>query len=82
MNRKVCLHMDVIHPTPKHSQKRNMVVEKEFNQHHEAVKHIYTGDNLYLLKTTAMAKKNEFKDAFYIVRGMSYDVDIESTVWV
>ena len=31
MNRKVCLHIDVIYPTPKHSPKRNMVMEKQFN---------------------------------------------------
>ena len=72
MNRKVRLHIDVIHPTLKHCLKRNTVMEKQFNQHSSSETHICTRTIIFLLKITAMAKKNGFKNAFYIVLGMSH----------
>ena len=42
--------------------------------------HMYL-DNPYLLNTTAMAKKNRFKDVFYVFLEMSHMMDIESTFW-
>ena len=44
------LHMDVIHPTFKHFQKCDMMIEKQFNQHYRAVKRTYVPGQSVLAK--------------------------------
>ena len=83
MNRKVRLHIDVIHPAPQHSQKRNMMMEEQFNQHHGAVKRTYVPGQSVLAKDYRRGKERWIQGRIIRRSGnVIYDVDIESTVWV
>ena len=83
MNHKVRLYMDIIHPIPKHSPKRNMMMEKQFNQHHVAMKHAYVPGQSILVKYYHNGKENWIQGCILCCSGnATYAVDIESTVWI
>ena len=61
MNRKIRLPIDVIHPSPSNSLKRNKTMENQFNRRQGAMSRLFLPGQPVLAKDYRNGKKNGHK---------------------
>lgn len=83
MNRKVCLHIDVIHSLTNAFLKRNTLMEEQFNHHPGAAKCKYIPGHPVLAKDYHNSEEKWIQRHITChSENVRYNVDIQSSVWV